>query len=125
MRVTLGASLACPNRSFASLRMTVTSLAIRLYCNTMTATTSTPSKAPPSLFDRTPQAARELLTQWVAERGLPAYRAGQIARRLCQAPVAASTDATELPLGLRPELELAFPIPRLAAEVEPLASDRT
>ena len=125
MRVTLGARVACPNRSFASLRMTVPSPAIRLYCNTMTAPTSTPSKAPPTLFDRTPRGARELLTQWVAERGLPAYRAGQISRRLWQAPVAAWTDATELPLGLRAELELAFPIPRLAAEVEQLSSDGT
>ena len=51
----------------------------------MSQTTSTPSKAPPTLFDHTPGAARELLTRWVAERGLPAYRAGQISRRLWQA----------------------------------------
>ena len=36
---------------------------------------------------------------WVAERGLPGYRAGQILRRLWQAPVAAWSEATELPLG--------------------------
>src|SRR5882724_4854890 len=104
---------------------TVPSAAIRLYCNTMTPTTSTPSKAPPTLLDHTPAAARGLLSRWVADRGLPGYRAGQIARRLWQAPVAAWTDATELPLGLRAELEAAFPIPRLAAEVEQLSSDGT
>jgi len=80
---------------------------------------------PVNLLDRTPAAARDLLASWVAERGLPAYRAGQIFRRLWQAPVAAWSEATELPLALRTELDAAFPLPRLAAEVEQLSADGT
>jgi 23S rRNA (adenine2503-C2)-methyltransferase len=85
----------------------------------------TASRPPVNLLDRTPAAARERLAAWVAERGLPAYRAGQILRRLWQAPVTAWTEATELPLALRAELEAAFPLPRLAAEVEQLSADGT
>ncbi len=80
---------------------------------------------PVNLLDRTPAAARELLAAWVAEHGLPAYRAGQILRRLWQAPVPAWTDATELPLALRAELDAAFPLLRLTAEVEQLSADGT
>ena len=80
---------------------------------------------PVNLLDRTPAAARDLLASWVAERGLPAYRAGQIFRRLWQAPVAAWSEATELPLALRTELDAVFPLPRLAAEVEQLSADGT
>ena len=78
-----------------------------------------------TLLDRTPAAARDLLASWVAERGLPAYRAGQMLRRLWQAPVTTWTEATELPLALRAELDAAFPLPRLAAEVEQLSADGT
>jgi 23S rRNA (adenine2503-C2)-methyltransferase len=85
--------------------------------------------APPhpqvNLLDRTPAGARDLLAAWVADRGLPAYRAGQILRRLWQAPVATWTEATELPLALRAALDAAFPLPRLAAEVEQLSADGT
>jgi 23S rRNA (adenine2503-C2)-methyltransferase len=80
---------------------------------------------PVNLLDRTPAAARDLLASWVAGRGLPAYRAGQIFRRLWQAPVAAWRECTELPLSLRTELDAAFPLPRLAAEVEQLSADGT
>ena len=80
---------------------------------------------PVNLLDRTPAAGREVLASWVAGRGLPAYRAGQIFRRLWQAPVAAWSEATELPLALRTELDAAFPLPRLAAEVEQLSADGT
>jgi len=77
------------------------------------------------LLDLTPAAAGERLAHWVAERGLPAYRARQLLRRLWQAPVASWADATELPLTLRAELESAFPLPRLAAEVEQVSADGT
>jgi 23S rRNA (adenine2503-C2)-methyltransferase len=80
---------------------------------------------PVNLLDRTPDAARDLLAAWVADWGLPAYRAGQILRRLWQAPVATWTEATELPLALRAALDAAFPLPRLAAEVEQLSADGT
>ena len=77
------------------------------------------------LLDRTPAAARQLLAHWAAERGLPGYRAGQMLRRLWQAPVASWAEATELPLALRAELDTAFPLPRLAADVEQLSADGT
>ena len=80
---------------------------------------------PVNLLDRTPTGARDLLAVWVAGRGLPAYRAGQILRRLWQAPVATWTEATELPLALRAALDAAFPLARLAAEVEQLSADGT
>jgi len=80
---------------------------------------------PVNLLDRTPATARDLLASWVAGRKLAAYRAGQIFRRLWQAPVAAWSEATELPLALRTELDAAFPLPRLAAEVEQLSADGT
>jgi 23S rRNA (adenine2503-C2)-methyltransferase len=66
-----------------------------------------------------------LLARWATERGLPSYRVGQIHRRLWQAPVASWADATELPLTLRDELDAAFPLPRLTAEVEQVSSDGT
>ncbi len=78
-----------------------------------------------SLLDQPPGQASAVLAAWVAERGLPGYRAGQIARRLWQAPVAAWADATELPVALRTELTAAFPLPRLAAEVEQVSADGT
>jgi 23S rRNA (adenine2503-C2)-methyltransferase len=80
---------------------------------------------PANLLDLAPSAARERVAAWVAGRGLPGYRAGQIARRLWQAPVPAWSDATELPLALRAELAATFPLPRLAAEVEQVSADGT
>jgi 23S rRNA (adenine2503-C2)-methyltransferase len=82
-------------------------------------------RPPVNLLDHPPAAARERLTAWVAEHGLPGYRVGQILRRLWQAPVPAWSAATELPLSLRAELDTAFPLPRLAAEVEQVSADGT
>jgi 23S rRNA (adenine2503-C2)-methyltransferase len=86
---------------------------------------TTPPQSPAQLLDLPPAAARDLLAAWAAERGLPGYRVGQIHRRLWQAPVASWAEATELPLALRGELEVGFPLPRLAAEVEQQSSDGT
>ena len=69
-----------------------------------------------TLLSVTPRAARETLAAWVADRGLPAYRAEQIHRRLWKVPVGAWCEASELPLELRRELESDFPLPRLVAE---------
>ena len=85
----------------------------------------TPVVAPPRLLDQTPAAAARLLAGWAAEHGLPAYRGHQMFRRLGQAPIAAWSDATELPRPLRLELDSAFPLPRLAAEAEQLSADGT
>ena len=90
---------------------------------------STPSTAagrpPINLLDRSPGAARDLLARWAGEHGLPGYRVGQMLRRLWQAPVAAWAEATELPVALRSELDTAFPLARLTAEVEQQSADGT
>ncbi|HLS47244.1 MAG TPA: 23S rRNA (adenine(2503)-C(2))-methyltransferase RlmN [Gemmatimonadales bacterium] len=80
---------------------------------------------PASLLDLTPDAAALRLRQWVAEEGLPSYRAGQIHRRLWVAPIAAWSEATELPLPLRARLEAEFPLPRLVTDVEQVSTDGT
>lgn len=83
--------------------------------------------APPadSILDLTPDAARARLTSWVKERGLPSYRADQLHRRLWAHPVAAWSDATELPVALRAELDETFPLRRLAEERSELSQDGT
>ncbi|HLB54088.1 MAG TPA: 23S rRNA (adenine(2503)-C(2))-methyltransferase RlmN, partial [Gemmatimonadales bacterium] len=78
-----------------------------------------------SLLDLTPVASATILRDWIKEHGLPAYRAGQIHRRLWQAPVKAWDEATELPLALRRLLEGDFPLPRLRAETIQQSSDGT
>ena len=80
---------------------------------------------PASLLDLAPDAAALRLRQWVAEEGLPPYRASQIHRRLWVAPVAAWSEATELPLPLRARLQAVFPLPRLQPDVEQLSTDGT
>jgi 23S rRNA (adenine2503-C2)-methyltransferase len=77
------------------------------------------------LLDQTPAAAGETLRRWVQDRGLPAYRAGQMLRRLWQAPVKGWVDATELPIALRTELDLAFPLRRLTSDTVQQSTDGT
>jgi len=98
--------------------------AIRLHCNTMTPAPVTPPP-PVDLLDRAPASARDLLAAWVADRHLPAYRVNQMVRHLWQAPVGSWAEATELPLAIRTELGAAFPLKRLALEVEQQSVDGT
>jgi len=98
--------------------------AIRLNCNAMTTAPATPTSSA-DLLDRVPAAARAALAAWVADRGLPAYRVNQMVRRLWQAPVAAWSEATELPVALRQELSTAFPLGRLPLDVEQQSADGT
>ena len=77
------------------------------------------------LLDQTPLGARDLLRRWVAEQGHPAYRAGQILRRLWQAPLENWSGASDLPLALRAELEALFPLPRLTADTIQQSADGT
>jgi 23S rRNA (adenine2503-C2)-methyltransferase len=72
-----------------------------------------------------PIEARAALEAWVADRGLPRYRAGQLLRRLWESPVESWAGATELPAMLRAELELAQPLPRLHADVIQQSADGT
>jgi len=78
-----------------------------------------------NLLDLTPASARAVLVDWVAERELPSYRAGQMHRRLWQAPVESWEQATELPTALRTELGARFPLPRLIPDTVQQSSDGT
>jgi 23S rRNA (adenine2503-C2)-methyltransferase len=78
-----------------------------------------------SPLDLAPAEAHAALEAWVADRGLPRYRADQLMRRLWVSPVESWAGATELPAGLRAELELAQPLPRLHAEVVQQSADGT
>jgi len=80
---------------------------------------------PRTLLDLTPERARQILAEWVTERGLPSYRVGQMHRRLYQAPVASWESATELPAALRGELDRAFPLPRLTPDTIQQSADGT
>jgi 23S rRNA (adenine2503-C2)-methyltransferase len=78
-----------------------------------------------NLLELPPGQARELTRAWVTERGLPSYRAGQILRRLWQAPVESWQAATDLPADLRTELNRVFPLPRLVPDTIQQSSDGT
>lgn len=78
-----------------------------------------------TLLDLAPEAAAQRLGSWVSTEGLPGYRADQILRRLWVDPVAAWSEATELPKVLRERLEAAFPLPRLHADVVQQSQDGT
>ena len=80
---------------------------------------------PASLLDQSPDDARRFLDAWVRARGLPAYRAGQVARRLWVAPIGSWEEATELPASLRATLAAELPLARLHVDVEQLSSDGT
>jgi 23S rRNA (adenine2503-C2)-methyltransferase len=78
-----------------------------------------------NLLDLTPEQARQALVEWVAERALPSYRAGQMLRRLWQAPVERWEQATDLPAALRAELDQTFPLPRMAPDTIQQSADGT
>jgi 23S rRNA (adenine2503-C2)-methyltransferase len=77
------------------------------------------------LLDLAPGDASEALHRWTADRGLPGYRSAQILRRLWQTPVEGWSLATELPLALRAELDLVFPLARLTADTLQQSTDGT
>jgi 23S rRNA (adenine2503-C2)-methyltransferase len=91
----------------------------------MSSTVSASDAAPANLLDTDPASSRELLQRWVEEQGLPRYRAGQMVRRLWQAPVRSWTEATELPATLRVELDQRFPLPGLSADTIQQSADGT
>jgi len=84
-----------------------------------------PVQSPPTLLDLTPDQARTTLTDWVKAQGLPAYRTGQLFRRLWVKPVGAWADATELPAELRQVLDRELPLPRLRPEAIQQSKDGT
>jgi 23S rRNA (adenine2503-C2)-methyltransferase len=78
-----------------------------------------------SLLDVPPPSARTTVERWVADQGLPAYRARQIHRRLWQLPIATWAEATDLPAQLRAELDRDFPLPRLTPDTIQQSADGT
>ena len=84
-----------------------------------------PSATQRSLLDLPPAEARAALADWVGGRGLPRYRTEQLVRRLWLAPVERWAAATELPVELRTELDVAFPLPRLREDVIQQSVDGT
>jgi 23S rRNA (adenine2503-C2)-methyltransferase len=84
-----------------------------------------PAAGPENLLDLEPAQAAERLQGWGKARGLPAYRARQMLRRLWQAPLRSWVDATELPAALRVDLDHAFPLPGLVADTIQQSSDGT
>ena len=78
-----------------------------------------------NLLDLAPERAEQVLREWVAERGLPSYRAKQLVPRLWQAPAESWGDATDLPAALRTELDQVFPLARLAPDTIQQSADGT
>ncbi len=78
-----------------------------------------------NLLDVTPDRARERLTAFMAEHGLPAYRARQVVRHLWVAPAPDFAAMTDLPAALRAQLAGAFAMPRLAVIARQRSSDGT
>jgi len=66
-----------------------------------------------SLLNCSPAEAEEILTEWIASKGLPAYRSRQILPRLWSRPVGNWKDCTDLPKGLIDALETEYPIVRI------------
>jgi 23S rRNA (adenine2503-C2)-methyltransferase len=78
-----------------------------------------------NLLDLEPQAAEQALRAFMVGIGEPAYRAGQVARRLWQRPVGGFDEITELPAALRTRLAEAFVLPRLALAAHQRSTDGT
>ena len=78
-----------------------------------------------NLLDLEPAAAEQALRAFLASEGEPAYRAGQIVRRLWQRPAASFDEITELPAALRTRLAESFVLPRLALAAHQRSADGT
>jgi 23S rRNA (adenine2503-C2)-methyltransferase len=79
----------------------------------------------PDLLDYEPEAALALLRAWMAERGEPSYRAGQVFGRLWQRPVDSFEAMSELPKALREALAQSFRITTLELATRQRSSDGT
>src|SRR2546423_3855107 len=79
----------------------------------------------PALRSLAPDAARQRVAEWVAQRGEPVYRSIQVVPRLWRRPVGSWDQATDLSAALRGALTGAFPLRRLALGTRQLSSDGT
>jgi 23S rRNA (adenine2503-C2)-methyltransferase len=78
-----------------------------------------------NLLNLDPAAAAEVLREFAVAQGEPAYRGGQVARRLWHAPAASFEAMTELPKAFRIALAEAFTMPRLEIASRQTSSDGT
>jgi 23S rRNA (adenine2503-C2)-methyltransferase len=78
-----------------------------------------------NLLNLTPPDAERRLAGAMAELGQPAYRVGQVLRRLWHVPAASFEAMSELPAALRAELAARFELPRLELAVRQRSSDGT
>jgi len=78
-----------------------------------------------NLLDLDPAAAARVLGEFAIARGEPAYRGGQVARRLWHAPAASFDEMTELPKVFRTALSEAFSMPRLEIASRQKSTDGT
>ena len=77
------------------------------------------------LLSLSPPDASRVLAEWLAQRAEPAYRLRQIVPRLWQRPVAAWSDASDLPAPLRAALDAAFPLARMTLAAHQVSQDGT
>jgi 23S rRNA (adenine2503-C2)-methyltransferase len=77
------------------------------------------------LLSLTPEAARQTVAEWLAQRDEPPYRASQIVPRLWQRPVGSWDQASDLPAELRGALAAAFPLRRLVLSTRQRSADGT
>jgi len=78
-----------------------------------------------NLLNLTPDDAEAQLAVAMRELGQPAYRVGQVLRRLWANPVRTFDEITELPAALRASLAERFEIPRLELSFSQQSSDGT
>ena len=78
-----------------------------------------------NLLNLDPAAAAEAVRAFAIERGEPAYRAGQVARHLWQAPAATFEAMTNLPKAFRAALAEQFELPRLEIASRQTSTDGT
>ena len=78
-----------------------------------------------NLLNLEPSAALEAVRDFAVAQGEPAYRGGQVVRRLWHTPVATFEEMTELPKAFRAALDEAFVIPRLEIASRQKSTDGT
>jgi 23S rRNA (adenine2503-C2)-methyltransferase len=78
-----------------------------------------------NLLNLEPATARRTLAEWLAVRAEPGFRVRQLLPRLWRRPVAAWTEASELPRPLAEALERQFPLPRMTREQRQVSRDGT
>ena len=78
-----------------------------------------------NLINLEPSAALEAVRDFAVAQGEPAYRGGQVVRRLWHTPVATFEEMTELPKAFRAALDEAFVIPRLEIASRQQSADGT